>query len=204
MLGRLAIERAGVLLLIDQMVAHMFLDHLAHQSRHGAARGGNQMHDLFAPRLAVKRPLDRLDLPANAADARQKLLFFMDRVGHDAKIAYPPYLCKSDSARDDDQLNVSFVAYEYGFRYNKKMKTTSYSELRRNLASMIDGVNADHEPVIITRDRGKPAAVLMSLEDYASFEETRYLLASPKNAERLRDAIEELDAGAGQERGLSE
>lgn len=84
------------------------------------------------------------------------------------------------------------------------MKTTSYSELRRNLASMIDAVNADHEPVVITRDRGKPTAVLMSLEDYASFEETRYLLRSPKNAERLLDAVEALNAGRGTERTLGE
>jgi antitoxin YefM len=77
------------------------------------------------------------------------------------------------------------------------VKNTSYSELRRNLAGTIDRVNADHEPVIITRDRGKPAAAPMSLEDYASFEETRYLLASPKNAERLRDAIAELNKGEG-------
>jgi antitoxin YefM len=84
------------------------------------------------------------------------------------------------------------------------MKTTSYSELRRNLAGMIDRVNADHEPVVITRDRGKPAAVLMSLEDYASFEETRYLLRSPKNARRLARAIEELESGKGAERDLQE
>jgi antitoxin YefM len=69
---------------------------------------------------------------------------------------------------------------------------------------MLDAVNADHEPVIITRDRGKPAAVLMSLEDYASFEETRYLLRSPKNARRLLDAVRELDAGKGTERSLTE
>ena len=60
------------------------------------------------------------------------------------------------------------------------MNDISYSELRRNLAGTLDRLNADHEPVIITRDRGKPAAAPMSLEDYASFEETRYLLASPK------------------------
>jgi antitoxin YefM len=84
------------------------------------------------------------------------------------------------------------------------MKTSSYSEFRRNLAGMLDAVNADHEPVIITRDRGKPAAVLMSLEDYASFEETRYLLRSPKNARRLLDAVRELDAGKGTERSLTE
>ncbi len=66
------------------------------------------------------------------------------------------------------------------------MRSTSYSDFRKNLAATIDQVNDDHEPVLITRDRGKPAAVLMSLEDFASFEETRYLLKSPANAARLR------------------
>lgn len=84
------------------------------------------------------------------------------------------------------------------------MKTTSYSELRKNLTATLDRVTADHEPVIITRDRGKPAAVLMSLEDYASFEETRYLLRSPANADRLAESIAELDAGKGTERTLVE
>lgn len=84
------------------------------------------------------------------------------------------------------------------------MRTTSYSDLRRNLAAMIDSVNADHEPVIITRDRGKPAAVLMSVEDFASYEETRYLLRSPRNAERLLEATQGLDQGEGTERELPE
>jgi antitoxin YefM len=84
------------------------------------------------------------------------------------------------------------------------MRATSYTDLRKNLAATLDRVNADHEPVIITRDRGKPAAVLMSLEDFASFEETRYLMRSPANAERLQDAIEELEAGRGLERPLIE
>jgi antitoxin YefM len=84
------------------------------------------------------------------------------------------------------------------------MRATSYSELRKNLAATLDRVNEDHEPVLITRDEGKPAAVLMSLEDYASFEETAYLLRSPRNAEILRDAIKALDDGAGVERDLIE
>ncbi len=84
------------------------------------------------------------------------------------------------------------------------MRSTSYSEFRKNLASTIDRVNADREPVIITRDRGKPAAVLMSLEDFASYEETNYLLRSPKNARNLRESIAELDAGRGTERKLVE
>ena len=84
------------------------------------------------------------------------------------------------------------------------MRSTSYSDLRKNLAATLDSVTNDHEPVLITRDRGKPAAVLISLEDFASYEETAYLLRSPKNAERLRKAIENLDAGGGQQRKLIE
>ena len=82
------------------------------------------------------------------------------------------------------------------------MRTKSYSELRRNLAATLDSVTEDHEPVVITRDRGKPAAVLMSLEDFASYEETRDLLRSPANAERLGAAVGELDTGGGKVRKL--
>lgn len=82
------------------------------------------------------------------------------------------------------------------------MRTTSYSALRKTLAATLDKVTDDHEPVIITRDRGKPSAVLMSLEDFASYEETLHLLRSPRNAERLLKAIAELDAGKGKERTL--
>jgi len=84
------------------------------------------------------------------------------------------------------------------------MRTTSYSDLRRHLAATLDSVIDDHSPVIITRDRGKPAAVLMSLEDYASYEETRYLLQNPRNAERLIEATTSLEQGGGTARELSE
>jgi antitoxin YefM len=84
------------------------------------------------------------------------------------------------------------------------MRTTSYSEFRRNLAATLDSVTDDHTPVTITRDRGKPAAVLMSLEDYASYEETRYLLQSPRNAARLIEATSALDRGEGTEHELVE
>jgi antitoxin YefM len=75
------------------------------------------------------------------------------------------------------------------------MRSTSYSELRKNLAAMLDKVAEDHAPLLITRDRGKAAAVLISVEDFAAYEETQHLLKNPHNAERLLKAIEDLDAG---------
>jgi antitoxin YefM len=72
------------------------------------------------------------------------------------------------------------------------MRSTSYSDLRKNLAATLDSVTNDHEPVLITRDRGNPAAVLISVEDYTSFVETVHLLRGTKNAERLLASIHEL------------
>jgi antitoxin YefM len=76
------------------------------------------------------------------------------------------------------------------------MKVTSYSKLRQNLAKCMDEVADDHAPMLVTRANGKHA-VLMSLEDFAGYEETRYLMSSPANAKRLNEAIAELDAGRG-------
>ena len=74
------------------------------------------------------------------------------------------------------------------------MDTISYSAFRSHLASVLDKVNDDHKPVIITRQNGR-SAVVISLEDFQAYEETSYLMASPKNAERLNQAIEQVESG---------
>ena len=74
------------------------------------------------------------------------------------------------------------------------MDTINYSTFRSNLASVLDKVNDDHLPVLVTRQNGKPA-VILSLEDYNSYEETVYLMSSPANAQRLNQAISEVEAG---------
>ncbi|MFN3931882.1 MAG: type II toxin-antitoxin system Phd/YefM family antitoxin [Brevundimonas sp.] len=75
------------------------------------------------------------------------------------------------------------------------MNAISVTELRKNLAANIERVTADHDYTIITREGGKPAAVLMSLEDFASWQETDYLLRSPANRAELLASIAEADAG---------
>ena len=44
----------------------------------------------------------------------------------------------------------------------------------------------------------------MSIEDYASLEETSTFLRNPANAERLRAATRSLDAGGGRTHDLAE
>ncbi len=65
---------------------------------------------------------------------------------------------------------------------------------RENLAKALDEV-VNSAPVIVTRQNAKPV-VIMSYDEYRSREETLCLLRGPANAERLIQAIAELDAGA--------
>lgn len=83
------------------------------------------------------------------------------------------------------------------------MDVMNYSAFRSNLARILDKVNDDHMPVLITRQNGKPA-IVMSLEDFQAYEETAYLMASPRNAERLNQAIAEVDSGKTIQHGLIE
>lgn len=83
------------------------------------------------------------------------------------------------------------------------MDVMSYSSLRTNLANTLDKVNEDHVSILITRQNGKPA-VLMSLDDFKSYEETAYLMSSAKNAERLNQAINEVEAGKSKEHRIIE
>lgn len=81
------------------------------------------------------------------------------------------------------------------------MKTLSYSAIRNNLAKAIDEVVEDHAPILITRQKGA-AAVLVSLEDFESWQETAYLLRSPANAAHLRRGIAQVKAGKTRRRKL--
>ena len=74
------------------------------------------------------------------------------------------------------------------------MDAITYSEARATLASVMSRVCEDHAPVIITR-QGTESAVLISLEDYESLDETAYLRRSPKNSGRLSRSIRQFEAG---------
>jgi len=83
------------------------------------------------------------------------------------------------------------------------MNVLSYSDTRANLKDVMDRVVEDHTPVVVTRQKGE-SVVMVSLADWNAMEETARLLSSPKNAERLTEAVAQLEAGRGVPRELLE
>lgn len=83
------------------------------------------------------------------------------------------------------------------------IRETTYTGARKNLAALMDQVTDTHEPVLIRR-RGKEPVALIAAEDLSSWMETDYLLRSPKNAERLKEAIARADADDGESMEVEE
>ena len=64
----------------------------------------------------------------------------------------------------------------------------TYTQARENLASILDTVAKNNEVIIINRRNAENVA-LISESELNSLLETAHLLRSPKNAERLLEAI---------------
>lgn len=67
------------------------------------------------------------------------------------------------------------------------MSTLSASEARANLYRLIDEAAESHEPIRISGKRN--SAVLISEEDWASVQETLYLLSIPGMRESIREGL---------------
>ena len=83
------------------------------------------------------------------------------------------------------------------------MIVVNYTDARAGLKKLMDRVVDDCDHAIITRQKGEPV-VMVSLAEWQAMDETNYLNSSPENARRLQEAIDELNAGGGQERELIE
>ena len=68
----------------------------------------------------------------------------------------------------------------------KYMKYFSVAEARAKLAAILDSAAKSRERTVITRN-GEPAAVIMSLDDYESMNETLEILADPELTRYLLD-----------------
>lgn len=67
------------------------------------------------------------------------------------------------------------------------MPTLTASEARSSLYRLIDETATNHQPIVITGKRH--SAVLVSAEDWASIQETMYLLSIPGMRESIRDGL---------------
>ena len=83
------------------------------------------------------------------------------------------------------------------------MQVVNFTEARNNLKSLCDTVYADSEEIIVNRKNGENV-VIISLESYNALQETSYLLASPKNKERLLSSLSNARAGKVTQRELVE
>lgn len=72
------------------------------------------------------------------------------------------------------------------------MDAITYTQARKNFTQTMNRVCKDHAPLIITRQAEEPV-VMISLEDYNAIEETLYLLKSPRNAQRLLEALQQAE-----------
>jgi len=68
------------------------------------------------------------------------------------------------------------------------MSTLSASEARANLYRLIDEAAESHVPIRITGKRNN--AVLVSEDDWASVQETLYLLSIPGMRESIKEGME--------------
>jgi antitoxin YefM len=68
------------------------------------------------------------------------------------------------------------------------MTETTYTDLRQNLAAVLDRVVNDREVVIIRR-KGEKTVAMVPADELAGLMETAHLLRSPKNARRLLAAL---------------
>jgi len=74
------------------------------------------------------------------------------------------------------------------------MKTLPLATVRNQLSSLVDDVTRTHDTLTITRN-GKPAAVVISADDYESIMETLALLNDRIDLERLEEAERAVAAG---------
>lgn len=83
------------------------------------------------------------------------------------------------------------------------MDITTLTDFRQNMKAYFEQVFSMRKPLFIKRPKGKDM-VLMSKSEYNSMQETFHLLSSPKNAERLINAVEADQAGKGTHREIVE
>jgi antitoxin YefM len=91
------------------------------------------------------------------------------------------------------KIKLIFIIYNctlslYNTKRLKMSINLTYTQARANLAKLLDEVSLNNEVVIINRRNAENVA-LVSESELSSLLETAHLLRSPKNAQRLLNAL---------------
>ena len=73
-------------------------------------------------------------------------------------------------------------------------KIVPFTEARARLSELLDELEARHEHVVITRN-GRPAAVVLSTDEYEALEETLEILQDDETLSALRESEEDVKSG---------
>ncbi len=78
------------------------------------------------------------------------------------------------------------------------MRTTSATELRKNMKQSLDVVSKERETIIIHRPNEEDV-VMLPLSEWNSWQETNYLLSTESNRTHLAKSIEQAKKGGVKE-----
>lgn len=67
-------------------------------------------------------------------------------------------------------------------------------DVKNRLSEVVDRVEREHDRVVITK-HGRPAAVVVSIDDLESLEETLDVMAKPRVVSQIRDSLADLESG---------
>ena len=73
-------------------------------------------------------------------------------------------------------------------------KTLTLSEAKARLSELIADVEATEEELVITKN-GRPVAVLVSAEEFESWEETRYIQNNSAFMKEIKKGLAQLEKG---------
>ena len=71
------------------------------------------------------------------------------------------------------------------------------ADVKNRLSEVVERLEREHGRVVITK-HGRPAAVVLSIEELEGLEETLEILSDPPLMDRIRKATAELEAGEAQ------
>ena len=74
------------------------------------------------------------------------------------------------------------------------MKTLPVSEVKMKLSALVDSVNETDEEIIITKN-GRPVAVLVSPEEFESWQETKMVKTDSDLMKEIRKGLRSLKRG---------